>query len=245
PRVLLESPRVVGGRDRRAGGTWLAMRGRDAAVAMLNRRPHDVPRSGPPPEPLSSGGAPLRSRGLLALDAAAAEAARGDDILRAILARAEALSAPGPGNRSPYAPFSLVIASPAGSWLLTHDGSEPPRTRRVDQGWHVLTHEALDDESEPRTRWLRRRLAGFAPESPEAAEAFLRGLLALHTGEAGNRSPAVCLHEGRMRTVSSALVRLARGEAFYAHAEGRPCTAPYIDYSRLLVEDLPRVEEEA
>src|SRR5262249_29501637 len=37
PGVLSESPRLVGGRDRRAGGTWLAVRERRAVVALLNR----------------------------------------------------------------------------------------------------------------------------------------------------------------------------------------------------------------
>src|SRR5262245_22378254 len=62
PAVLIEAPRVVGGRDRRAGGTWLAVREARAVVAILNRRD----RSGEP-APASPG---RRSRGLLAFDVA-------------------------------------------------------------------------------------------------------------------------------------------------------------------------------
>jgi len=58
PGLLVPRPRVVGGRDRRAGGTWLAVRESRALVAMLNRRERGAPPAG------------RRSRGLLALEAA-------------------------------------------------------------------------------------------------------------------------------------------------------------------------------
>jgi hypothetical protein len=241
PLVLRERPLVVGGRDRRAGGTWLALRGSLAAVAMLNRRPRGASRSEPGPAgPAVLGGTvppagALRSRGLLAVDAAATEAA-GDEIPGSVLARAEALAGVGAGlpGGIAYAPFSLVVASPAGCWLLTNDGATPPHTRPIGCGWHVLTHEEMDDPREPRAAWLVRELAGWAPASRAAAEARLTALLKLHAGEAAPGAPAVCIHAGRMCTVSSALAWLAPGEAAYSHAEGPPCTATFVDYSRLL-----------
>src|SRR5262249_58052465 len=95
PRVLVESPRIVGGRDRLAGGTWLALRAPHAggagdlpaAVMLLNRPP--IPRAAPP----------RRSRGLLVLDVAAAS-----DPRRAALA-AQASGA--------VAPCPLAVPSPA------------------------------------------------------------------------------------------------------------------------------------
>ena len=63
PGLLGESPRVVGGRDRLAGGTWLAIRERSAVVAMLNRR--ETPGEGA----TTTRGATL-SRGLLTLEVA-------------------------------------------------------------------------------------------------------------------------------------------------------------------------------
>ena len=56
-------------------------------------------------------------------------------------------------------------------------------------------------------------------------------LLAEH-GEDAER--AVCIHTGRMVTVSSSLVWLAQGEARYLHAEGRPCEQPFADRTDLL-----------
>lgn len=237
PQVLSERPRVVGGRDRQAGGTWLALRGPHAAVAMLNRRSRR--RSAPSPlaadarqeEASMIATAPARrSRGLLALEAAAAEPT-GGSIPHAILARAEVLT-----GVAPYAPFSLVVASPDGCWLLALDGTGPARSTPIGPGWHVLTHEDLDDPREPRAAWLGRALAAFAPGSRAEAEVGLTALLRLHARESRPGSPAVCIHAGRMRTVSSALVWLAAGEAAYAHAEGRPCTQPFEDLAHLLTD---------
>src|SRR5262245_47775006 len=95
--VLREEPRVVGGRDLLKGGTWLAIRERRAAVAMLNRRPD------------SDLGPGRRSRGLLALEVAAAGDGGPDAALRT--ARAAARS-------GDFAPFSLIFAAPEGCWLL-------------------------------------------------------------------------------------------------------------------------------
>ena len=210
PLVLREAPRVVGGRDRLAGGTWLAVREQRGVVALLNRR--DV--AAPP--------ASRRSRGLLTLETAAAAGASFSD---AALASARASVA-----AHAYAPFTLLFASPETCWALVLDGG-PAREVPIDPGWHVLTHRELDDPDEPRTRHLLHELHGFRPGSPAAAEDRLVELLRRH----GDReTPAVCLHEGRMVTVSSTLVRLgARGVA-YRHAEGRPCVTAHVDRSALL-----------
>ncbi|MGH7732039.1 MAG: NRDE family protein, partial [Candidatus Eiseniibacteriota bacterium] len=75
PAVLRETPRLIGGRDRRAGGTWLAVRESRAVVAILNRRD----RSGEPAPPAPD----RRSRGALVLEVAAAGE---DDLGRAVAA---------------------------------------------------------------------------------------------------------------------------------------------------------------
>ena len=222
PAVLREAPRVVGGRDLLQGGTWLALRGRSAAIAMLNRR-------GEP----DAAGAGRRSRGLLALDVAAA----GDGTPEAALRFAR-----GAAGSVDFAPFSLLFASPAGSWLLAREGDGLREAIRLTPGWHAITHADLDDASEPRTRWIRSRLAGFAPRGLAEAEGFLLDLLRAHGGDApagGEPAPAVCLHTGRMRTVSSAIVFLSGDAARYVHVEGRPCTGAALDCSHLLAAPAP------
>jgi uncharacterized protein with NRDE domain len=138
PGLLLDSPPLVGGRDRVAGGTWLAIRtpsaGRSAGeegsdgssiTLLLNRRP--LP------------GAPLgvRSRGLLVIDVA-----------RSTEPRATALVEAASGH---YGPCTLVHASPAACWWLAIPGDGPVRTGHIARGWHAITHAEMDDPAEPRT----------------------------------------------------------------------------------------------
>jgi len=227
PGVLSERPRLVGGRDRLAGGTWLAVRERRAVVALLNRRD----RSGEPAPPAPG----RRSRGALVLDVAGAvepeEPAHGssasgqrlsDEAMRRALAAAQA---------GRFAPCTLVFASPAASWLMAIEVEGAPRIEPIPSGWHVITHADLDDAGEPRTAGLVQALAGFSPRTLEEAEQRLDQLLRSH-GEEG--LPPVCLHSGRMVTVSSSSVWLAAGGARYRHAEGRPCEHPLTDRSALL-----------
>lgn len=210
PRILTGSPRVVGGRDRLAGGTWLAVCEGPAVVALLNRRDPAIESGAGPPE--------RRSRGLLALDVAAS-AEEGVD-------RALALAR---GAR--YAPFTLLFASPRVCWAIAHDPAGEPYVVHVTEGWHVLTHQELDDPTEPRAAYLVKRLSGYHPGSPAEAEARVTSLLREH-GKDG--TPPVCLHQGRMVTVSSSIVSLSESGASYRHAEGPPCERPFDDQSRLL-----------
>jgi hypothetical protein len=257
PHVLRERPRLVGGRDAVAGGTWLAVRGAPgvpirkdgagaperssgrgpaggsgastgpdspagpAAVLLLNR----PPLPGQPPG--------RRSRGLLVLDVAAAD----DPVLTA----REALAS------GAYGPCTLVYASPVACWLMAIPGGAPgplpgtgpgppPRMAEIGPGWHAITHAELDDAREPRTAWLTRQLRGRSPQNAEQAFAELEALLA-HHGDGS--SPAVCIHAGRMPTVSASLLLLGRERTLYRHADGRPCERPFVDASALLEEPAP------
>jgi len=248
PGVLAPNPRVVGGRDQVAGGTWLAVRGREAAIAMLNRYDPSARDTHPPSGVRAK---ELRSRGLLALDVATVAEDFPERIdlppehrrlLEAIHARSgsvvpgAALSRAWVGvSEGAYAPFSLVFAAPAACWLLALDAGQPPRIEALGEGWHVITHRDLDDRAEPRTARVLDALAGFRPGSVDEAMERLGELLRAHD------PPPVCLHEGRMVTVSSSMVWLARDDARYLHAEGRPCERPYQDRTPLLIHH-PHVE---
>jgi len=216
PHVLGEHPHLVGGLDERSGGTWLAVRDRHAMVALLNRRPRGTPAAAP------------RSRGLLTLDVAGVASTAGKDLAATAEARLRAEIA---GHE--FAPHSLLFASPDACWVAGHVPGEPLDVRRIEPGWHVVTHEPLDDPGEPRTRGLLADLAGWRPASLDQAIEGLEARLAIHAGERDG-IPAVCIHEGRMPTVSSSLVWLAEGPARYFHAEGRPCVTPWNDFTALL-----------
>jgi len=213
PGLLLDSPQLVGGRDRVACGTWLAIRTPSAGYStgeegsdgpsitlLLNRRP--LP--GAPPG--------VRSRGVLVIDVA-----------RSSEPRATALAEAASGH---YGPCTLVHASPAACWWLAIPGDGPVRTGHIARGWHAITHAEMDDPAEPRTAWLVSQLASLTERAVEPALARLARLLA-HHGDA--TSPPVCLHDGRMQTVSAALIALAHDRVRYLHAEGRPCTQPFVD----------------
>ena len=243
PGVLNASPRLVGGRDRRAGGTWLAVRETRAVVAILNRRD----RSGEPAPPASD----RRSRGSLVLEVAAAveddpsgawSGAEASEPLRATaatgLSRAALLRAVAALTAARYAPCTLVFAAPEASWLMALESDGAPRFEPLAAGWHVLTHADLDDPREPRTAWLVRELAGFRPDSLVEAERRLDALLRSH-GDPAAGAPAVCLHQGRMVTVSSSSVWLAPGQARYRHAEGRPCEHAFVDQANLMSAPMP------
>jgi hypothetical protein len=242
PQVLCRSPLVVGGRDARAGGTWLALRGDGAGVAMLLNRHNPTPD-----EP------GRRSRGLLTLDVASSMNP---------LTTAVAESA---GTRR-YAPCSLVWLSPEEAWILSFRVGHKPTIEHIPPGWHAITHFELDDATDRRAVSALERLASWRPASRAEAETRLTAMLASH-GEPerevppeleplgewrpetpleeesrlegmlasfGRKSePAFCIHEGRAPTVSSAMLWLTPWELSYRHAQGRPCVTPYEDWTHL------------
>ena len=228
PGVLLEHPRVVGGRDLLSGGTWLAIREGHFITALMNRRP----LAGTNPDPSK-----LRSRGLLCLEAAAANPPLD----------APAAIDPGTGEAHPpqldaalrllhtgtYAHCTLVGVQPDGGWAIHAGHGGSPEVASMGAGWHVITHQDLDDTSEPRTAYLMRELEGMKPGGVDAALSLVGGLLSGH-GE--NGEPPVCLHRDRFPTVSSSVLALgAVGRHLYLHAPGPPCVTPYQDYSGLLM----------
>lgn len=227
PGVLVDRPRVVGGRDLVAGGTWLAVREARFVTALMNRRPVPGDRRDP---------ATLRSRGLLCLDAASSPGS---------FDAPDALD-PGTGERhSPRLSAALRLLDAAGyghctlvglgvdgeAWAIRAGRGGMPAVTAMEPGWHVITHAEVDDPREPRTAWLLERLAGARPGGVAEALDLLGGLLRAH-GEDGR--PAVCLHRERFPTVSSTLLALGVPGPRYLHAAGPPCVTPYEDRSALL-----------
>jgi len=223
PGVLLEELRVVGGRDLKAGGTWLAIRDARRVTALMNRRPHPDDRRDP---------ATFRSRGLLCLEAAAlpsaptsrrADAGAVDAWLASVLELA---------RRDPYGDCTLVGLRTDGEGWAMRIGRLPTAVTRLAPGWHVITHQEINDPDEPRTRWLMDQLRDERPADLSTAIGLLQALLTRH-GEDG--SPPVCLHRDIFPTVSSSI--LALGDLSiprYLHASGPPCVTEYRDRSALL-----------
>ena len=129
-------PGVVAGRDRRAGGTWLAVDAERRRVAVILNRI----------EPSAVREEEARSRGELPLLAVTGggEAIEGEDLR---LVR----------------PFNLLLVEPSEVLWWRYDGSELSR-RHVPPGLHIITAADLDDMSNSRQRyWLPEFEAAAAP----------------------------------------------------------------------------------
>lgn len=127
----------VGGRDRTAGGTWLAVDpspARPAVAALLN---------GPPIEPLPDG-AVRPTRGTLALSALAGEPLpAGDDLVA-------------------YARFHLLLATRSVAELWTWDGEQLAH-RSLTGGAHIIVNAGLDAEEDPLVTHFTPALAALGP----------------------------------------------------------------------------------
>jgi len=232
---------VVGGRDLLAGGTWLAVREARFVSALLNRRPAAagmrVGAVAGDVEPPAVTASPLRSRGLLCIDAAASgpgfDAPAGIDPATGDLYPARLDAALRVIGRDRYAPCSLVGLEAGGpSWVIALRPDDEPRPSLLPSGWHVITHAEMDDAEEPRTRALLARLRGERPRDAREGFDLLSGLLR-HHGDSSH--PAVCLHRERFPTISSTLLALGTpGAARYEHAGGPPCVTAFEDYSSLV-----------
>jgi len=207
-----EPPRVCGGRDLQAGGTWLGVGETGVVAGMLNRRSPTLP------DPT------CRSRGHLCLDALAYRTA----------GEAAAHVARQPAGR--YNPFNLLIADAHQALVATQRPGESPRIVALPPGLHVLTNLDVNDPTCPRIARSRTRFAAAgelfgADGDPDALVARLQEVLADHATAADPRGPeSVCVHRGPYGTRSASVVVVGSGgiPRHYFHAEGAPCATPFL-----------------
>jgi hypothetical protein len=199
-----DRPGVVGGRDREAGGTWMAMRG-GVVAAVLNR-------------PGSLGPAPgKRSRGELPLLALEAEDAAG---AAARIARLDA---------GQWRPFNMVVADARDAFFLRGLGEGAPEALALGAGVSMVTAHDPNDLASPRTaRHLPRFRAAAPPEPPDGWtgwEALLADseFGAIGVGEALNVPPV-----RGFGTVASSLVAFgAAGERIWRFCPARPAVGEF------------------
>jgi uncharacterized protein with NRDE domain len=213
PTLLCADPRIVGGKDLQANGTWLGISEHGIVAGLLNRRNGDAPND-----------SALRSRGLLCLDAlkqrTAADAA-------AFVARQRG---------SDYNPFNLLIAS-RDATFVAYNRFAKIEVVELSAGFHLLTNLDIDDFECPRISRSHNRFAelGHRPEfarDPVANRVALSALLADHSTQLDPRSGrpnSLCLHLGDYGTRSSSLIFMGRGQSQVDHffAAGAPCVASY------------------
>lgn len=212
PQLLAERPRVIGGKDLQAGGTWLGVNQHGVIAGLLNRR---AP-GGPDPA--------RRSRGLLCLDTLRRETA--DEAL-AFVAHQEGAA---------YNPFNLLIASHDAA-AVAYNRRDRIETARLDPGLHLLTNLDVNDFECPKISRAYDQFAALAHDREFAADplgqhARLRELLADHATQLDARTPApnaICLHLDGYGTRSSSLIFLRADGRPAAHlfAPGPPCVTGY------------------
>jgi uncharacterized protein with NRDE domain len=204
PQLLGDEPRVFGGRDPRAGGTWLAVN-QWAMVCALTNRPR---RSRPAGQ--------LVSRGQLCLDAARhrtpiAVADWVDDAL--------AMDA--------YDGFNLLCGSPSHATIFYFDGRL--REKPLGRGVFVVTTGDANDPSIDKVARVSQILGEVRPRPLTDWIERLESICRDHAGDpAGPVAP--CVHGETAGTLSSSIVALhARdsGLNLFRHCEGRPCEFPH------------------
>ena len=212
PELLAAVPRIVGGRDLQAGGTWLAISDRGAVAGLLNRRTEALPI------------ASKRSRGELPLLALAAGSA------------AEAAAVIGGLRGETYNAFNLLVADREQAWVAqNHD--DAMRLVPLSAGLHLISNLDVDDPTCPKIARSHVRFAAageaFARDGDAAAfRRALRDIVADHTLTLDPRLPdalgAICVHAGRFGTRSSSLLFLDDAGGWqHWFAPGAPCVSAY------------------
>ena len=202
-----DHPAIIGGRDRSAGGTWMALGPSGVVAAVLNRPGSLGPAAG------------KRSRGALPILAAAADSAE---------AAAAAIAALPAGE---WRPFNMVVADSRHAIFLRGLGDGRPDAVALPAGFSMVTAHDPNDPTSPRTRRHLPRFRATPPPDPDRPDwSAWEALLA-----DGGYDPAIGLAEtlnvppnNGFGTVSASLVALgADGTRHWLFCPGAPGTAPF------------------
>jgi uncharacterized protein with NRDE domain len=217
--VLRESvPRILGGRDELAGGTWLAVN-EHGVVAGLTNRPSALGRD---PN--------RRSRGELPLLLAAVKSA--DQAVEAFEREVQP---------SEYNPAWILVGDRRSLHYLELDGTDHLVHRALDPGIHVLENLAIDVASTKVDR-ARELVGDVSHLSADRLRDRLAAMLADHQvpsddgskqalGAEGRPFRPICVHGESFGTRSSMIVLVPEDELpsrVYV-ADGRPCEVPFVD----------------
>jgi uncharacterized protein with NRDE domain len=214
------APRILGGRDERAGGTWLAIN-EHGVMAGLTNRPGGTEDPG------------RRSRGELPL--ALARSATAKEAVAAFQERY---------RPADYRPGWLLVADRDHLFSLDMTCGERPLVALLPAGLHVLENRPPGTSSpkvQHTTALLHEALAWHGSRLLEGLEKILSS----HVLPAGvwdsNRDPTrvaarqvACVHTGDYGTRSSLIVVVpASGLPRLWSAGGPPCTTPFTSFSAL------------
>lgn len=215
PHVLWHGPTIWGGRDLRAGGTWLGMNEFGVVVGLTNRRL----QAEQTPDPT------CRSRGLLCLEVLQHRAAH------EVAAHLEGE----PAER--YNPFNLLVMDRDEAYWIAYDGSA--RIQVLPPGLHILANGNINDFETIRIRRARRLLVCSASTELSSLLPLFERVCRDHEQGMQDRE-TICMHRPQKNygTVSSTIFAVpsdSRGRLYW-YADGPPCTTSYEDYSFLFTD---------
>ena len=220
-------PRILGGLDEEAGGTWLAVN-EHGVVAGLTNRPSPEGRD---PE--------KRSRGELPV--ALAEHRDAASAVHDFAARFRPRD---------YNPAWIVVGDRTSLFALDMTGEDRPGVEQLGPGLHILENNPLHAAS-PKVDHVRSLLGDLGAFEGEAMTERVRSVLVDHTIPEGVRPPdvgegdnggrpvetlAACVHTDTYGTRSATLVSVPAAPGSHPRvlsADGPPCTASFTDVSRL------------
>lgn len=230
-------PRILGGRDERAGGTWLAVNEHGVTAALTNR---PAP-GGPDPAKRSRGALPLA----LARHRHAASAVA--ELVRSV-------------DPEQFNPAWLLVGDRRSLHFVELAGPDGIATRPLEPGLHILENRPVDEPS-PKVTHVRTLVGDVASVRGPALVDRLRRALGDHHVPAGvtasipagpdraapdgsvperpalerdPRAEAACVHLEEFGTRCATVVQVPAREGErpqVAVAEGPPCTTPFVDVS--------------
>lgn len=199
-----EQKDVIGGRDRSAGGTWMAINAAGVVACVLNR-------------PGSLGPAPgKQSRGLLPRIALTKPKAA---------AAAEAIALLDAGN---FRPFNLVLADARGALFQRWEGSGSAASVDLAPGTHMVTAHDPDDPGSPRIVRYLPRFRAAPPPRPEIGDwEEWKKILMDKSGPPGSEINVP--ERAGFGTICSSLVAIPRaGPPIWLFAAGPPDRAAFL-----------------
>lgn len=198
-----EWPDLIGGRDRLAGGTWMAARG--GMVAAVLNRPGTL---GPAAGARSRGEVPLAALRHASAEAAARALARWD------------------GSR--LRPFNLLVADAASAWLLVSAGGGGITANALPEGVSMITAVGLDEGETPRARLHLPRFRAEPHPEPGREEGWARLLASADSPPGAGHHGALSIPPADgYGTVAASLLFLRPGGATWLFATGRAGSAPF------------------
>jgi uncharacterized protein with NRDE domain len=207
--LIETTPKIIAGRDLRAGGTWLGVNSAGLMVGILNRHLDGQ----------NSLVADARSRGLLCMELLGCMSSAAAEVFMR-------------HQRAHYNPFSLLFADKNDAFV-SYNAEEKIITQKLPAGLHVFSSAA---EFDLHSAKAERAYALFGDAKITArlgrgdlsdAVAALQDVLADHSLAPGSDNPgdAICVHRDSSGTVSSSIVFFAEPQSRFVtfYCAGAPC----------------------